>query len=183
VIIECPVSQKEGDFKLTVEREGKKFKVEITLSGISELELRQPLREGERASSTLLLTTVNGEKRKVKELPFDNGTVKVTGLNPEQTYSVSYWVESPKDSLLAPNLKTGKQKLIFKVPVFFKKGSYRLTREALITLREIKPVTKVCKVKVVGYADKTKIVRAKVSSNKELAKRRALSVKNYLEDK
>jgi len=92
-------------------------------------------------------------------------------------YSVK--LKENKDSLLAPKIDE-KNTISFKIPIFFQKGSYQLDSKAKLILDEIKPLTKVCNLKVIGYADSTKIVKAKVKSNIILAKERALSVLKYL---
>ncbi|WP_170137337.1 OmpA family protein [Thermovibrio guaymasensis] len=181
VIFKCSFKD-SGKYSLTVERLGLKINVEITFPG-KEFVLKQPTRKGEELSSTAELFEIkeNNTIKQIAQLPFRNGELQIKNLNPQKEYLLKYSVKlkENKDSLLAPKIDE-KNTISFKIPIFFQKGSYQLDSKAKLILDEIKPLIKVCNLKVIGYADSTKIVKAKVKSNIILAKERALSVLNYL---
>lgn len=181
VFFNCPVKS-APDYTLSVERVDGGVLIELSFSS-SELHLKQPLKEGEKLSKSARLFEVErgGEVKELAQVPFKGRELKVENLNPQKRYLLRYLVELPPgdDSVPAPEIEEEKG-VEFRVSVFFPKGSYRLNKEAKFLLDGVKPLTKSCKVKIVGYADSTKIVRAKVESNEALAKKRALSVLNYL---
>ena len=183
------------DYVLTVKREGGGAVLTISFRG-EGITVSQPLKKGQKLGNGKLekIDPLSGDVLAAKEFAFKNGRVSFQNLSPKYIYRLSYTlianpqndlrIVSPEVSVLKGDKKDKRQGnaqlLKFTVPVFFSPGSYYLDENARYTLDGVKSLLKVCDVKITGYADNSKIVKSKVPSNKELAKLRALSVKNYL---
>ena len=188
-----PCKNSSGDFVLTAKRcnHGVNLIVSFRGRGIS---IYQPIRKGQRIEDGKLekVDPLSGDIISSKNALFKNGKVKFQNLSPDYIYRLSYKIvdnsdnvriTSPKVYIIKDDKKAEspiKESLDFTIPVFFQPGSFSLDSKAKYTLDRIKKLAKFCRITVIGYADNSKIVRSNVPSNKELAKLRAISVKNYL---
>ena len=184
---------KPEDFVLTAKRcnDGVNLVISFRGKGIS---VYQSTKNGQRIGDGKLekVDPLSGDIISSESASFKDGKLEIRNLSPDYIYRLSYKiidksdnvrVTSPKVFIIRDEKKSensNKESLDFTIPIFFQPGSFSLDAKAKYTLDGIKNLVNFCKVTVIGYADNSKIVRSKVPSNKELAKLRAISVKNYL---
>ena len=184
------------NFVLTVEREEKGAVLTLSFRG-KGIKIFQQLRNGQKVQSASLeqIDPLSGDVVDSKKIKFSSNRLEIQGLKPGYIYRLKYKIidKSPDLRILTPkvsildNIKkeirengVENYSLKFTIPVFFSAGSYSLDKKAKYLLEGLRSLKEICKVKIIGYADSSQIVKAKVPSNKELAKLRAESVKNYL---
>jgi len=192
VIVECPLGEGGRNFILDVKRESSGLKVSVRFRG-KEIEVRQKLLNNQEVTGANLyrIEPLIGTLDRVKEIPVkvENGTavMKVSGLQ-EGDYQLTYTVKGNVKTLLSPQVRLSSaqrdaRSITFKIPVFFRPGEYTLNQKNRMLLEGIKSLVDTCRIRVVGYANGTPITKTPVDSNRELARKRALSVKNFLEEK
>ena len=196
VEVQCDLSHGNSsrNFVLTVKREGNSATLTVSFQGRG-ITVFQPLKEDQKLKNGRLekVDPLSGDVLTFQRFSFKDGKINFQDLEPKYIYRLSYRIVasiqnnlriiSPQVSIKKGNLEENKrneQLLKFVVPVFFSPGSYQLDEKGKYILNGIKDLLKLCKIKVIGYADNSTIVKSKVASNRELAKLRALSVKNYL---
>ena len=188
LLFNCSSSNRAGNYSLTVKPFSSGIEVKLSFRG-KGLEVVQTLREGQSILGGTLevVDPLTGDVVGSSSVSFNRGKVRLKGLREGFIYRLTYRLsDSSKEKHLVPPLVrldggSGERVLKFKVPIFFAPGSFSLDSKAKFTLDALKGLKEVCDISVVGYSDSTKIVRAKVPSNEELARLRALSVRNYLE--
>ena len=180
------------NFVLKIKPQGNKIIVKVFFKGKSIL-LVQKIKENQILSKATLkeIDPLSGEEKVIKEIAFKNNRILINNLNADKPYYIEYSIfdDLKEKHIISPKvvLETEESKIQntrtfqISIPIFFNTGSYNLDSKARFTLRKIKKLKGLCNVKVIGYADNTKITKSKVKSNEELANLRALSIKRFLE--
>lgn len=182
------------NFVLSVKRVNNGAVLTISFHGTG-VRIVQPLKSNQslQGGKLLKIDPLSGEIVDVLDVSFKGKVLQVSDLEPKYIYRLSYTIFDKSENLkiVPPSVqvqgrtvkvqKMERGDLKFTVPIFFSPGSHSLDKKARFTLDKLKNLVGLCEVKIIGYADSTKIVRSNVSSNQKLANLRAMAVKNYLE--
>jgi len=178
-------------------------RVSITFSGRG-IRVAQELTGSQKISSAVLnrLEPLSGKVVSSMELPVNlqGNVARIEAKNlQEGKYTLTYIIETPEAQpvLMAPEVEVFKgeqerdesppeepeaeETLTFTVPIFFGPGEYTINYKNRAVLDGLRPLVEYCDVEITGYANGTPIVKTKVDSNQELARKRAEAVKKYLE--
>ena len=185
----CP-SENTRNYTLTVTGGKDSINVSIGFKG-KKIKVLQKIEEGQRLTETFLLTIdpLSGEIQEKRKVSFSGNELSIKGLSPGNVYRLTYIIKDKrkKKILIPPRVKVGDSpksgRISFTIPIFFNKGSYNISEKELFRLQKLRPLINTCRVKITGYSDSTKIVKANVKTNEELARLRAISVKRAVEGK
>jgi len=173
--------------------------VELSISFKGKgIEVVQELLPGQEVSGALLqkVEPLSGSVISSKEVQVKReeglARIEVADLAPGN-YRLVFRISTSggEDSIVAPEVVVlkespsketfGGEEVSFTVPLFFGPGEYSLNEKNRLVLKGLKPLVNRCKVRITGYANGTPIVKTKVDSNRELARKRAEAVAKFLE--
>jgi len=193
IIFNCPTENPKENFILEVEKrnEGARITIKFQGKGIEviqklpkvgkivevKLEKIDPLL-GKVGEIEGIKATIEGEKAKIEVKNLQQGFYQLTyTINPLKERKLF----SPEVIIFGKE-REGKEIIEFTVPIFFKPGEYRISEKNAMVLSGLKRLKEFCDITIVGYANGTPVVHSQAKSNKKLAEKRALSVKNFFEE-